>query len=338
MRFVCWVIVLFAGAFAAAAAEFVIGVSIDGLGSTYLQQAIDSGAAPNLKRILEEGAGTTNARADYFMTITLPNHTAMLTGRPVSGSDGHGWTKNVDPVDGEILHKNKGSYVASVFDVAHDNGLRTGLWSTKTKFSLFRDSYDAANGAPDKTGPDNGCNKMDIFSHESACTNLTDSFIGSMKSSPCNFAFVHFGDTDAAGHAKGWGSPEYLVALKKIDGCIGRILALIESDARMKGKTVLILTADHGGKGKGHSDAKLAEDYTIPFFVWGLNIKHADIYALNAGVRTSPNGDRPTFDAAPQPVRNGELGNLALSELGLGPIPGSRINVKQDLRVRTTAQ
>lgn len=319
---------------AAHGAECVIGISIDGLGANHFQDAIDRGEAPHLKRFQDEGSGTIDARTDYFMTITLPNHTSMLTGRPVNGSDGHGWTDNTDPTNHATLHRHKGAYVASVFDVAHDSGLRTGLWSTKTKFSLFADSFNAENGALDTNGTDQGRNKIDVFKHRTSCTNLADDFIATMRSSPCQFAFVHFGDTDVAGHAKGWGGPEYRAALKSIDACVGRIMELIRTDGRYKDKTVLVLTSDHGGRDKGHSDAKLPANHTIPFFVWGAGVKKTDLYEINSGCRFPPKNTRPSFQDAEQPIRNGDLGNLALSELGLGPIPGSRINARQDLRIR----
>ena len=35
------------------------------------------------QRFVDEGASTFNARADYTHTNTLPNHTCMMTGRPV---------------------------------------------------------------------------------------------------------------------------------------------------------------------------------------------------------------------------------------------------------------
>src|SRR5258708_1578767 len=64
-----------ANASAAGVAQYVIQISVDGLGSSYLQSLIDQGQAPNFKRLQDEGAWTHNARTDFDFTITLPNHT-----------------------------------------------------------------------------------------------------------------------------------------------------------------------------------------------------------------------------------------------------------------------
>ena len=313
-------------------AEYVVAVSMDGLGSSYLERLIASGQLPHFRQLMAESAGTLNARADYDITVTLPNHTSMITGRRIKAPEGHNWTHNTDPAKGATLQSNKGSYVAGVFDVAHDHGRRTGLWATKTKFSLFQVSYDATNGAPDVTGVDNGRNKLDTaFIGKSAA--LADSFISCMSTQPCHFAFVHFGDGDGAGHKEGWGSDAYNTAMITLDGYLGRIMDLIATHPALKGKTVLILTADHGGDGKDHGDATKALDYTIPFAVWGTGIAPGDLYALNQSSRLSPGTERPDYAAPVQPIRNGEVGNLALSLLGLPPIPGSMLNFRQDLRV-----
>ena len=160
---VCCTAILFACASAKAGPQYVICISVDGLGSSYLQSLIDANEAPNFRRFQTEGAGTNNARDDCDFTVTLPNHVTMITGRGVLGPTGHGWTDNGDPAGCASLHSNKGSYVASVFDVAHDNGLRTGLYVTKTKLSLFDTSYNATNGAIDTTGADNGRDKIDVY-------------------------------------------------------------------------------------------------------------------------------------------------------------------------------
>src|SRR4029077_8398377 len=98
-------------------------------------------------------------------------------------------------------------------------------------------------------------------------------------------------------------------------------------------RTAIVLSADHGGFGTNHSDGGLVEDYTIPMFVWGAGVGRGDLYAMNAATRTTPGTSRPDYTSAGQPIRNGDTGNLALRLLGLGPIPGSMINAKQDLHV-----
>ena len=327
--FACW----FYGCLVAKSAEYVIAVSVDGLGSAYLQTLVDAGKLPHFKQLEAESAGTTNARADFNITVTLPNHTSMITSRRITNPEGHNWFSNTDPAKSATIHSNKGVYVSSVFDVVHDHGLRTGVWATKTKFALFKVSYDDLHGEPDKTGPDNGRNKVDYFLCAKSPV-LTDSVISMMTTQPCHFAFVHFGEGDAAGHTHGWGSEPYNEALITIDGYLGRIMDLIATNPALKGRTDLIVTADHGGAGKDHSDATKPIDYTIPFYVWGTGITPCDLYALNTGTRKDPGAGRPDYSVLNPPIRNGDVGNLALSLLGLPSISGSAIDVKQDLRVK----
>src|ERR1700730_11551707 len=69
--------------FAKGVAEYVIQISVDGGAPAYIQHLIEQGELPNFKRLQSEGASTNNARTDYDFTITLPNHTCMVTGLPV---------------------------------------------------------------------------------------------------------------------------------------------------------------------------------------------------------------------------------------------------------------
>ncbi len=92
------------------------------------------------------------------------------------------------------------------------------------------------------------------------------------------------------------------------------------------------MTADHGGTGISHSDPALPENYTIPFYVTAPGAPAGtDLYWLNPVNRLDPGTGRPDYAAAPQPVRNGGVTNLALDLLSLGAIPGSSVNGVQDL-------
>lgn len=314
-------------------AQYVMTISVDGLGSSYLETLIADGRGPNFNRFFLEGAGTFNARNDYDYTVTLPNHVTIVTARGITGTTGHGWTDNGTPAPTDTIHNNKGSYVASAFDVAHDNGLRTGLYAGKSKFSLIDDSYNAANGAADVTGPDNGRDKISSYVYNSSSSSLLSSYLSTMGTNPFNYSLLHFTDPDTYGHASGWGSTAYYNSLATIDGYLGQILSLVNTDSRLKNRTTIVLTADHGGNGYDHSDPTDPLDYTIPFAVWGFGAKAgADLYGLNPLSRQDPGSSRPTYLGV-QPIRNGDIANLALDLLGLGPIPASTLDYAHDLVV-----
>ncbi|MEI6149161.1 MAG: alkaline phosphatase family protein [bacterium] len=323
-------------------ARYVIVISVDGMGSAYVKPLLAPGIDNELttfKRFQKEGSGTLNARDDADFAITLPNHIAMMTGRGSLGTTGHHWTNNSVTSFTDTLESNAGSYIASGFDVAHDNGLRTGIWSGKSKFVLFQRSYSATSGAPDRTGPDNGRDKIDVdevVSHISAA-DLTADFTTRMATNPFNFVFFHYQDPDTTGHSSGWSAnptSDFATTLKEVDTQIGKILQMVAADPALRDKTAVILTADHGGHGHTHGDTDNPLDYTIPFYVWGAGVAAGgDLYTLNPTNRKAPGpASNPPYTGV-QPIRNGEAANLALDLLGLGPVPGSTIDSAQDLRV-----
>jgi len=97
-----------------------------------------------------------------------------------------------------------------------------------------------------------------------------------------NLCFIHFTDTDDAGHKYGWGSPQQLQAFADIDAALAEILKAI-TDAGILHDTVLIVTADHGGHRKTHG-SKRPDDMLIPWVVWGKGVKPG--YAITDPVVT----------------------------------------------------
>lgn len=314
--------------------DHVIHVSVDGLRSdviTFLGPA----NLPNFYRMRTEGAFTDNARNDYDYTVTLPNHTTQLTGRGVLGANGHGWIGNSDPPAGVTLASNKGFYIAGAFDVAHDYGLRTGEYASKSKFSLFDTSWNAVNGALDVVGEDNGRDKIDIYVNNGNTAALVNTLVANMAPQALHYAFLHLTDPDTSGHANGWfvtDGSAYCNTIKTMDVRLGVLFDLVTTNAQLAGRTAIVLTADHGGYLYNHSDPTLPEDYTIPFYVWGPGVMAgAPLYALNPTNRLDPGTGRPTYAAPVQPIRNGEAANVSLKLLGLPPVPGSTIGPAQDL-------
>jgi predicted AlkP superfamily pyrophosphatase or phosphodiesterase len=292
----------------------VLAISLDGLNPAALRR-LGRARSPHLHRLFREGAGTRNARAQVEQTLTLPNHTSMVTGRRIDAAHGgHGVTWNVD-LPATTVHDAAGEDVGSVFRVVHGAGGSTAVFSTKAKFSLFERSWPAAVGRTTiKNGDDRAVTRA-----------LRRDLVGHARA----FTFLHLGLADVTGHAYRWMRSHYLRAVERLDRLVGSVLRTIRRHHLRS--VVVVLTADHGGPAgsRDHSDPTRLANHRVPFVVWGAGVDHGDLYAMNPSYADP--GRRAVGFEGTQPVRNGDLANLATDLLGLGPVPDSLWNADQAL-------
>lgn len=294
----------------------VLVISVDGLNPDALRR-LGADGAPALHRMLREGAGTLNARSQVEQTITLPNHTSMLTGRRIARKHGgHGvtWTGHRP---GTTVQKAAGHPVGSIFSVVHAAARQSALFAAKRKFSIFDRSWPAIDRVTIRDQRDGALVKAvrrDLVDHDRA------------------FTFVHLGDVDRAGHTHGFMGPAYLEAVRRTDARIDAILHTVDTHPELAERLTVVVTSDHGGRGGGHSDPARLADYRVPFLVRGPDVVPGDLYDLNPGYR-DPGARRVLFRGR-QPVRNGDVANFAASLLGLPPVPGSLWDRDQGLRAR----
>lgn len=307
--------------------DHVIAISIDGLNPAAISK-LGKSRTPAFHRLMRDGSYTLNARTDREKTSTLPNHTTMLTGRPVSARrGGHGYTGNFD--NGGTIHRAAGHYVASVFDVVHDHGGSTAVFAAKTKFRIYKRTWNT-HGARDREGADDGRAKIDRFTIDRNNTRLVAKLTAELRRKPREFTFVHLSLPDRAGHARGFMSQPYLAAVMRTDKLLGRILDAVTDHPALRRHTLLILTADHGGRGASHYAVSKLQNFRIPFMTWGAGVPAGrNLYGLNPTFR-SPGSSRTSYRGK-QPIRNGDLANLATDALDLPRVHGSAFDSSRTL-------
>lgn len=296
----------------------VLVVTIDSLSSRAVRM-LGAEGAPTLHRLMAEGASTLNARTARELTLTLPNHTSMVTGRRIRADrGGHGVTWNDDRRRPRTVQAAAGHPVASVFTVVDSRRRDPALFVSKPKLALFERSWPRAidkfvvrenNRVLVRRA------RADLLEHRRALT------------------FVHLSLPDVVGHDRGFLSEEHLAAITLTDRRLGRLVAAVESRRRLRQRLTLIVTSDHGGSGGSHSDPRRLVNYRIPFVVWGVGVaRGTDLYDLNPDYR-DPGRRRTRYGATRQPVRNGDVTNLVTDLLGLAAVRGSGSNRAQDLDV-----
>ena len=302
----------------------VIAISIDALKSQALTRLGPEGA-PNLHALRDAGASTLNARTEYELTVTLPNNTGMVTGRRIDAArGGHGVTWNDDRRRPSTVHAAAGRRVGSVFTVVDDAGGSNALFASKSKFSLWRRTW----------GEDLDRTTIDLDN-----ASLVRALLADLDSGFRTFRFLHLSQPDDVGHERGFMSPAYLRAVRRVDRMVGEVVTAVRSDAALSGSVAIILTSDHGGAGeRSHSDPTSLANYRVPFMVLGPGVDAgSDLYELNPDYG-DPGRARTWYGVDRQPVRNGMLANLALDLLDLEPVPGSEHNRAQDLDLSTSTE
>ena len=275
-------------------AEHVFIISLDGGKPSVIAQS----AMPVLNRLAREGACTWSATTIY-PSITLPSHTSMLTG-VVPKKHKITWNK-WKPRKGVVR-------VPTVFAEVKAAGFSTAMFVGKQKFLHLAqpgtlDCFDYGQDLAVTNLIAGCCRRSESGTLPAAqVARRAAVYIRDHKPSLC---FIHFTDTDDAGHKYGWGSPQQIQAFADADAALGEVLKAIE-DAGIAGESVLIVTADHGGHRKTHG-GKSPDDMTIPWIAWGKNVKRD--FAISAWVSTCDTAATalwlldvpvpPWFDGAP---------------------------------------
>ena len=245
-----------------ASVQHVVVIGCDGLGSV----GFTPSNAPVVHRLMREGAWTLHARG-VMPTVSSPNWASMIMG---AGPEQHGVTSNDwQPGKFEIspVAVGSGGIFPTIFGVLRQQ-------RPKAKIACVHD-WDGFGRLLETTA-------LDVLENVKGSPAATRRAIEVIRQHKPTFLFVHFDDVDHAGHTYGWKSPEFFAAVEHIDALIGDVLAAM-TEAGIRNHTIVIMTADHGGKGKGHGDATM-EEIEIPWVLNGPGI--ATGHEIKAPVNT----------------------------------------------------
>jgi predicted AlkP superfamily pyrophosphatase or phosphodiesterase len=230
--------------------EYVVIVGCDGMSPAGIAQA----KTPVMDRMMKEGAWTMHARA-VMPTSSSSNWASMIMG---AGPEQHGVTSNDWERDKfEISPTAKGpeGVFPTIFGQIRAARPKAGI-------ACFHD-WDGFGRLVEQKS----CDVVEDADGPLDATRRAVAYFGAKKPT---FTFVHLDHVDHAGHSHGWGSAEYVQAVEEADRLLGEIFKGLEQ-AGMLSKTIVLVTADHGGVNKGHGGSTMAE-IEIPWIIRGPGI------------------------------------------------------------------
>ncbi len=230
--------------------EHVVVIGVDALSPDGIQKA----RTPTLNHMIQNGAYSFTARG-VLTTSSSQNWASMIMG---AGPEQHGITSNdwepdnfsIEPtakgpedlfpsIFSELRAAEPDAYIASIYD-----------WGGFGR--LFPQSVVDAS--------------IDAESPQDAVDKAREQFMARQP----RLTFIHLDHIDHAGHTYGHGSDEFYASVEEADRLIGEVLAGLE-ETGMATQTLVLISADHGGKGKGHGGESMAE-LEIPWLAYGPGV------------------------------------------------------------------
>lgn len=240
--------------------EHVVLIGVDGLSPAGIRAA----NTPQFDELVKEGASTMHARA-VMPTSSSPNWASMIMG---AGPEQHGITSNdwerdhfeITPID-----KGPEGIFPTIYGVlrAHRPNSIIGVFHDWDGYGRLVEGKSCET-VENADGPDDAMQRA----------------IGFVRDRKPTFTFVHLDHVDHAGHQSGWGSPEYIHAVEHADVLVGQMRRTL-ADTALADTTILLITADHGGKGTKHGGDTM-EEIEIPWIIVGPGIRRG--YEVTAPV------------------------------------------------------
>jgi len=233
-----------------AGVEHFIVIGVDGLSPAGIRRA----KTPVLHRMMAEGAWTLHARG-VMPTVSSPNWASMIMG---AGPEQHGvlsndWKPGSSPIAPTVV--GPGGIFPTVFGLLRQQ-------RPSSKIGCFHD-WDGFGRLVER-------DVCDRIANPKGPVETTNQAIGFLKGQRPTLLFIHLDHVDHAGHQHGHGTPQYDSAVEEADRLIGLVLAALR-DSGMADHSLVLVTSDHGGKGKGHGGSTMGE-IEIPWIIQGRGV------------------------------------------------------------------
>jgi predicted AlkP superfamily pyrophosphatase or phosphodiesterase len=235
-----------------AVAEHVLVIGCDGMGSLAFNGP--AGNTPVMDAFRAAGSWTLKARG-VMPTVSSPNWASIIMG---AGPEQHGVTSNdweTNKFNFEAIEKGPEGMFPTIF--------RTVREQRPSSVIACVHDWDGFGRLLERSS-------VNYITNIISSPKTTAKAVEVIKSMRPTLMFVHLDDVDHAGHTKEWKSKEYYEAVHMVDGLIGDMLHALD-DANISSKTLVIITADHGGKGTHHGGESM-DELLIPWLARGPGV------------------------------------------------------------------